>query len=437
MRCILLVLDGLGDKGIKELGGLTPLQAAHTPNLDAISAAGANGMYHSTLQGIAMPSEMAHFSIFGYDMNQFPGRGIIEAVGEGLPLDEDDVAILARTFSVREEDESFILHKEKLELDREECLLLQESISRYSFNGIDFSFHPTGGIGGILLLKGKASHEITDSNPIFEGRPIMKVLPREDAENRELAQKTADAVNSYTLWSFHTLSRHPVNISRQKKGLPAVNIVGLQRSGKLGQIIPFEEKWGLRSLCIASGAIYHGLCSILGMKIIKAKDSGNACEDLLERLKLAKGSEDHDFIYVHSKAPDEAAHKRDPLLKQRTIADLDKAFKFVLEEIIPDEKILFIVTSDHSTASVGTMIHSGETVPIVMKGKYTRKDSVSAFDEVSCSGGCLGQLRGKEIMYMILNLMDRGKLAGLMDSPSDQPYSPGRYTSLRRNLYED
>lgn len=432
MRCILLVLDGLGDKGIEQLDGLTPLQAAYTPHLDKLAALSANGSYHSTLQGIAMPSEMAHFRIFGYDLNQFPGRGVIEAVGEDIQVEPGDVAILARTFSVIQKENAFILQQEKIRLPSPESLKIQKSISHYSCENIDFSFHPTEGIAGILLLKGHVSNEITDSNPITEGRPIMKVLPRADASDKSLAQKTANAINAYTLWSYDTLSRHPANICRQVKGLPPLNMVGLQRPGKLGHIQPFEDKWGMRPLCIASGPIYHGLCSILGMDIIKVEETEKPGKDLLKRLKIAKSSEDHDFIYVHSKAPDEAAHKRDPLYKMKVVEEIDEAFKYVLDEIITDKDILLIVTSDHSTASVGTMIHSGETVPILMKNRYTRKDNVTAFDEVSCSSGCLGQMRGKEIMYMILNLMDKGKLAGLMDSPVDQPYSPGKFSILRR-----
>jgi 2,3-bisphosphoglycerate-independent phosphoglycerate mutase len=189
----------------------------------------------------------------------------------------------------------------------------------------------------------------------------MKVLPRQDARNPALAERTARALNEYSLWSFHTLSAHPLNIARKSNGSAPVNIVGLQRPGKMIPVPPFEERWGLRPLCIASGAIYHGLCSILGMDILKTVDSDNAGNDLVQRLKLAKEATDHDFIYVHSKAPDEAAHRKDPMLKVKVIEELDRAFSYVLKEIIPEEDILFILTSDHSTASAGNMIHSGET----------------------------------------------------------------------------
>jgi len=117
-------------------------------------------------------------------------------------------------------------------------------------------------------------------------------------------------------------------------------------------------------------------------------------------------------------------------LKKATIESLDRALAYAIEEITTDETILFVVTADHSTASTGRMIHSGETVPLTMVGKYTRRDDVNKFNEVNCAGGALGPVRGKELMYLILNFLDRGKLWGLMDSPVNQPFYPGNYKPL-------
>ena len=46
MRCILVILDGLGDRGVAAFGGQTPLQRARTPNLDRLAALGMNGLLH-------------------------------------------------------------------------------------------------------------------------------------------------------------------------------------------------------------------------------------------------------------------------------------------------------------------------------------------------------------------------------------------------------
>src|SRR6056297_36346 len=431
MRCILVVLDGLGDKGISEAGNKTPLQMADTPNLDAIAASGINGLYHPDTKGVAMPSEMAHFSIFGYDNRDFPGRGYLEAEGKGIITGLNDVAILGRIFNVKNENSQFLLKHEKIDLPEEQFLKICHDISYYTRYGIDLEVIPTGGIGGIVTLKGNVSPDITDSNPIIEEQPIIRIKPLEISRSPEKASKTAEFLNEYTLWTYSKLSVNPVNLDRKAKGLPELNIVGLQRAGQKKEVAPFRTKWGLNALCIASGSIYHGLCSFLGMDIKKVADTGQLGKDLKERLKLALEATDHDLVYVHSKAPDEAAHKKDFKLKREVIEELDRAMGYALDHIIPDEEILLVITSDHSTASKGSMIHSGETVPLVMKGKYTRKDEVIFFNEISASRGGLGDMRGHEIMYMILNLLDRGKLKGLMDTPEDQPYTPGTYEPLR------
>ena len=193
---------------------------------------------------------------------------------------------------------------------------------------------------------------------------------------------------------------------------------------------PFKEKWGLKGLSISSGAVYHGLCSLLTIDVEKVKQIENPEEDLLARLKRAKAAAEYDFIHVHTKTPDQAAHTKDPQNKKTTIESLDRALGYAINEITTDGTILFVITADHSTASTGTMIHSGETVPLTMIGKYTRRDDVSQFNEVSCAGGALGPVRGKELMYLILNFLDSGKLWGLMDSPVNQPFSPGNYKPL-------
>jgi len=156
-------------------------------------------------------------------------------------------------------------------------------------------------------------------------------------------------------------------------------------------------------------------------------------KDLRHRLKLAREATDFDFVHVHTKAPDEASHTKDPEHKKAVLEALDRALDYALDEIIVDEDLLLIVTSDHSTASTGAMIHSGETVPLTILGRYARRYDVCAVDVVSCAGGCLGLVRGKELMYLVLNFLDRGKLWGTMDSPVNQPFFPGKYKSLRIN----
>lgn len=431
MRCILLVLDGLGDKGHPCFDGRTPLQAARTPNLDRIAQMGMNGLYHSYLQGTAMPSEIAHFLMFGYDMTEIPGRGFIEAVGYGIPMSEGDVALLARLVPVARQGDILVVQQEEPDIDRSSCYALQESIRSFKKEDVEIELTPKKSLETILVMRGALSHHITDSNPIHAGRPLMHVLPTHGHENDPGAVRAASLLNVYLRLSHFALVDHHINRAREEAGRPPVNAVATQRAGRSMAVKPFRDKWGLVGASISAGPMYRGMCSLLELEFLLPPITVDPEQDLVSHLREAQRMTEFDFIHIHAKAPDEAAHSKDPQAKKAVIESLDRALKFALNEIVPDEDILFVITADHSTASTGQMIHSGETVPLTMTGKYVRRDSVAHFDEVSCAPGALSLVRGRELMLLILNFMDRGKLRGLRDSPIDQPYFPGRYKSLR------
>ncbi len=427
MRCILVILDGLGDRAHSVLNDQTPLQTAHTPHLDHLATIGMNGLYHPYLQGVPLSSEIAHFLIFGYELEEFPGRGYLEAVGNDVAIDEKEVALLCHFCSVKEENKGLVLVKEWPALIDAEFIALQEVVDNYTTEDITIRFVSSRKGDGFLIISGEVSPAITDSNPIYEGRPLISVQPLDASPE---ARKTARVLNHYLRWIYQELCSHPLNIKRQKKDLPPINFLAAQRAGRKRSVAPFFERWGFKGLSISSGPIYWGLCGELGMDVIKARDSSNPERDLRERLRLAHEARDYDFVHVHTKMADEAAHTKDPHYKKETIESLDRAMDVVIHEIIPDPETLLVVTADHATPSGGAMIHSGETVPLTMVGRYPRRDAVKAFNEVDCAIGGLGIVRGKELMYLILNFLDRAKMKGLMDTPGDQPYYPGHYQPL-------
>jgi 2,3-bisphosphoglycerate-independent phosphoglycerate mutase len=275
-------------------------------------------------------------------------------------------------------------------------------------------------------LTGPVSPYVTDTDPMREGHPLIEVQPWRSFAEDISAQKTAHALKQYLIWCYKQLTNHAVNQSRELRGVAPINAVVTQRPGRSRPLPPFESRWGLRGLSISSGPVYWGLCTLLGMDILKARETGDIGNDLAERLKLAKERlKEYEFIHVHTKAPDTAAHTKDPLVKKAAIEALDRGLGEALDPLLKDPEVLIVVTSDHSTPSAGPLIHSGEPVPIVVVGEGVRRDAIGHFDEIHCAGGALGLVRGKEFMHLLLNYLDRAKLRGIMDTPDDQAFWPG------------
>lgn len=426
-RCIMILLDGVGDRSYSELNHLTPLQAARTPFIDQLVRDGASGLYHAGLLGQALPSETAHFAIFGYGTQEFPGRGALEALGAGIPMDSGEVALLAHFVTVEpSSDGTLVLVDGKPEASDEEITALIKSIGKFSADGVEVQLHHTHGYRGIVTLSGDVAPFVTDSDPLFEGRPVAAVVPWDDFADKKAPIKTSKILGSYLAWVHHTLYGHPVNVARQTEGRPMLNGLVTQRAGRLKKVTPFTKMWGLRGLSIASGIIYHGLAGYLGMDVCKVADTPHPGRDLAKRLELALAAmRDHDFIHVHTKMPDQASHTKTPSYKTRILELLDQGIGTVLKALTAQPELLIIIAADHSTPSAGPLIHSGEAVPLVFYGPGIRRDQVRHYDEVSAAVGALGLVRGKELMYLILNHLDRAKLQGLMDTPVDQPYWPG------------
>ncbi len=432
-KCIMILLDGVGDRSYSELNHLTPLQAARTPFLDRLVRDGASGLYHAGLLGQAFPSETAHFAIFGYGMREFPGRGALEALGAGIPIDSGEVALLAHFVTVEPSSGgTLVLVDGKPEASDEEVTALIQAIGTYSAEGVEVQLHHTHGYRGIVTLSGDVAPFITDSDPLYEGCPVAAVVPWADVADKKAPLKTSNILGSYLEWAHNTLNVHPVNVTRQAEGRPVLNGLVTQRAGRLKTVTPFSKMWGLRGLSIASGMIYHGLAGYLGMDVCDVADTPHPGRDLAERLESALAAlRDHDFIHVHTKMPDQAAHTKDPAYKTKVLELLDQGIGTVFKALTAQPELLIVIAADHSTPSTGPLIHSGEAVPLVFYGPGIRRDRVRHYDEVSAAAGALGMVRGKELMYLVLNHLDRAKLKGLMDTPVDRPYWPGGAESFR------
>jgi len=416
MAIILLILDGIADRPWPVLDGLTPLQAARTPNLDRLAASGQTGVLHPLGRGMAPGSELSHFVLFGYPKEFYPGRAVFEAIGEDLPLTGDEVVCRGLFATVeRAGDGSLRVLERRTDIDDDSCRELAAAIAPFTWGGITIDFVYNSIHQGIVFIRGAAgvspSSDITDSDPYVPGDHVVRPQALDDARDPFGARHTAAALDAWLKHVYAVLDAHPVNAVRRARGDAPANFLLVKWAARFEPFPRFEDRTGLVGASVSSGVTFKGIAHALGMRWYGCRYLPDWTDDLRARITLgAQAVRDGcEFVHIHTKAPDEAGHTKDPIRKRDVIEALDAAIPALWEEGLMTPGNLVIVTGDHGTPSGTDLVHSGDAVPIAMVGAATYTDDVEAFDERSCAAGSLGHLAGSDLMPEALNRIGRIK----------------------------
>src|SRR5690349_1250931 len=175
-KIVLLVLDGLGDVATSETNYRTPLEVAHTPNLDSLAKHSAQGRMIPVAPGITPGSGPGHLGLFGYDPLEFEvGRGVIEALGLGIELKHGDVAARANfcTLNAKGIVTDRRAGRIPTEICEAQCKKLQKIIK---IDGVEVIVRPGKSHRFVVVFRGKGLEgPLTDSDPHHEGERIKKV----------------------------------------------------------------------------------------------------------------------------------------------------------------------------------------------------------------------------------------------------------------------
>ena len=407
---LFFLLDGLGDWPCRELGGATPLEAAHTPALDAVAARGANGIVYPLGAGRCPSSERAQWAFLGYRPERFPGRAALEAEGAGLHVPLGTVCAYAALRSARPEGGYLRLQGRYREAEEEDASELLAAVDRLAFHGILFHIRPIERGDALLTLGGCGSAEVTDSDPFSTDRPVLLVEAREEAADPAAAERTATALNRYLLQSHRVLDQHPVNRRRRQEGSLPLNVLVTKWIGRRVPVEPLNGHVGGPAAIVSSVPMYRGLAVVVAADYHHVPESDPESEvtaKVEQALELMKDG--HAFVYVHTKAPDEAAHRGDPVEKMRVIEGIDRAMAPLIEEA---GEFVLAVTADHTTPTWGPLLHSGDAVPLAVAAPSARVDDVERFGERAAARGSLGTLRGEDLLPVLVNLSGRGRFLG-------------------------
>ena len=371
MKYVVCVPDGCADEPVAALGGRTPLQAAHTPTLDALAARGEVGRAAVIPDGMPPGSDVGNMSIFGYDPARFhTGRAPIEAAALGLRLRPDQVAFRCNLVTLGDDGTmvDFAGGHPSTEDAAAVVARLQDALG-----SDEITFHPGVQYRHIVVApKDWADaecvppHDLSDKPAVFPAGPAASKLQAVmDASREVLAAAKADG--------------SPV----------AATQVWLWGQGPQPVMTPFRDAYGLQAGLVTAVDLVRGLGVLTEMDIVEVEGATGWYDTNYEGKRdaaLAGLEAGADLFIVHVEATDEAGHAGDHEEKVKALENWDRR---ILTDLVAgldamgDWRLLLL--PDHATP-VELKTHTPDPVPYLLVdsrvdgpgGVYTEEGTADA-----------------------------------------------------------
>lgn len=381
MKVVILLGDGMSDIAYSELGNKSPLQHAVTPHMDFMAQHGSVGLAHTVPAGLPPGSDVANLSVFGYDPRTcYTGRSPLEAISMGVNLGPEDVAFRMNFVTLKPQGSSIYMQDFSADhISTPEAAELVKAL-QLELGSAEIEFH--AGVGYRHLMVWRGGKDGMSSTPPHDitGKAIRDSLPSGDG-----AEMLIKIMNHAQM----VLHNHPINIRRKEQNKLSANSVWLWGHGKTPRIDSYREKFGLSGAVISAVDLIKGIGICAGLDIINVEGATG----YIDTNYLGKGEaalvalENHDFVYVHVEAPDEASHAGNMQHKLQAIEDFDRlVVGTVLEGIKKYGEYAILCMPDHPTP-VKLMTHTSEPVPFVIYlGGKGEGNGAASYDEFQAKG---------------------------------------------------
>ena len=396
MKHVLVIPDGAADEPQESLGGLTPFQAAKTPNMDAVVQAGVVGRANHVPDSMPSGSDVGTMSLFGYDPLKFhTGRAPLEAAAQGITLGADDWAVRCNLVTVLDGVmKSFTAGQIPNDVGANLVQLLQKD----QCGSENWKFYTGVSYRNLLLYRSRDGeapfstdtqstppHDITDQNV----GPFLPTGPGAD-QLLDLMQR-----------SVPLFASDEANAARGEHAATQTWLWGL---GKRPALTPFQERFGVHSAVITAVDLLRGIGRLLGWDVIEVEGATG----YLDTDYAAKGRagiatlQDHDFVVVHVEASDEASHEGDAAAKVEALERIDADIVGPLHQHLKSQgDYRLLLSPDHPTL-LRTKTHAHGYVPVGACGTGIAVDSATTYDDVSAAASDLVFEQGCELMPWFL-----------------------------------
>ena len=384
-KLLLLVIDGLGGLPHRDTG-LTELETARTPNLDDLARGGVLGLSEPVGPGITPGSGPGHLALFGYDpIAGNIGRGALSALGIGLALAPEDVAVRINFCTIDQDGNVADRRAGRISTDLNRELVSE--LAAIEVDSVEFELATESQHRAALVFRGEGLHAaVRETDPQMIGVPPLDPVALQPAAARTsvLLQDFLDGVR-------HVIGeRAPANfvLMRGYAGLPALESI--------------SDIYGLKPACAASYPMYKGLATIVGMTVLETGDT------LLGQVAALKRHwDEYDFFFFHFKPTDSMGEDGNFDGKVAAIEEVDA----LVPDLLGLGPAAMVVTGDHSTPA-RLRQHSWHPVPFLLHAEHLIPDSGAEFGERACGAGSLGVFPARGTMSLLAGYGGRLKKFG-------------------------
>ena len=397
MKYIVILCDGMSGEPLESLGGMTTLEYAKTPAMDALASKGEMGMVQNVPKGMKPGSDVANLSVMGYDPAvYYSGRSPLEALSVGVQMEPDDIVFRCNIVTVTEEEpyeEKTIIDHSSGEIETADTDILMDAI-REKFNSEEFQFYTGTSYRNITIWK---KGQLIDIDPPHDRltKVIGPYLPTQPDLRRMMME------------SYDILNDHPLNLQRAAEGKNKANSLWFWGAGTKPSLQNFEEKTGKKGAMISAVDLLKGIAVGAGMQVMEVEGATGSLHTNYEGKANAAISalleQGNDFVYVHLEGPDEMAHQGLPKEKVQSIEWIDSRIVAPIVQAMQNAKEEFrmLILPDHPNP-ICYRTHTGDPVPYILYDSTMERKMIRRYNENEARATGIFEAEGHKMMDRLL-----------------------------------
>jgi len=381
MKTVMIIIDGLGDEPIDELGGKTPLEAAFIPNIQYIASRGQIGRITTTFPGFPIESMVCIMGLLGYEPEQFypSGRASFEAMAKGIPLHPDDLVLRCNIITVDTGKQVLADFTAGLIRDSDARAL----VSQINLPHENWELYPGQSYRNILIIRNARIDvgTLKCREPHMNiGKPVQENLPSSQDPH---AQKLAKEIAAFLLDTQRQIANMEL-----PSGCKA-NMLWVWSPSRKPVWPSFFERTGKRAAFVGGLDFLHGIAMAakIHFDVIPGATGYTDTNYQAKAEYTLRYLKDYDFVLTHINATDEEAHQHNYRGKLEAIEKVDHHIVGpVLRELVKHYGTDFriVVCGDHMTrCSDGK--HTDTPVPFALLGSLEGNARGNQFSELECA----------------------------------------------------